>query len=122
MGNTNKRGGIGNKIKHFFKDAIGGKLKKAWDWVTGTVKGIVTTVHDDVKSVVSTLHEDAKGLVGRVSTLIVKTEDALTGMVKEVARNATALGSNISHDLSNMAMPLAIGTVATAGVMILSKK
>jgi hypothetical protein len=32
------------------------------------------------------------------------------------------LGSNVSHNLSNMAMPLAIGAVAIAGVMILAKK
>jgi phage-related protein len=99
MENTNKRGGIGDKIKHFFKDTIGGGLKKAWDWVKGTVKGIVTTVHNDVKGVVSTLHEDAKSLVGQVSTLVVKTEDALTGTVKEVAQDATSLRSNVSHDV-----------------------
>jgi hypothetical protein len=29
--NTNKHGGIGDKIKYFFKDIIGGGLKKAWD-------------------------------------------------------------------------------------------
>jgi hypothetical protein len=121
MGNTNKRGVIGDKIKHFFKDTIGGGLKKAWDWVTGGIKGIVTTIHDNVKGVVSTLHEDAKGLVGGVSTLVVKTEDALTGTVKAVVHDATTLGSNMSHDLSNMAMPLAIGAVATAAVMILKK-
>jgi hypothetical protein len=70
--------------------------------------------------------------VGRVSTLIVKTEDALTGTVKEVMQDATSLGSNvshdvsslgsnISHDLSSMAMPLATGAVAIAAVMILKK-
>jgi phage-related protein len=121
MGNTNKRGGLGDKIKHFFTDTIGGGIKKAWNWVKGTVKGIVTTVHDDVKGVVSTLHEDAKGLVSGVSSLVVKTEDTLSGTVKEVAKDATTLGSNVSHDLSNMAMPLAIGAVAIAAVMILKK-
>jgi hypothetical protein len=121
MGNTNKCGGIGDKIKHFFKDTIGGGLKKAWDWVTGGIKGIVTTIHDDMKGVVSTLHDDAKGLVGGVSTLVVKTEDALMGTVKAVAHDTTTLGSNVSHDLSNMAMPLAIGAVAIGAVMILKK-
>jgi hypothetical protein len=79
-------------------------------------------VHDDVKSVVSTLYQDAKGLVSRVSSLIVKTEDTLAGTVKLVAHDSIILGSNVSHDLSNMAMPLAIGTIAIAGVMILAKK
>jgi hypothetical protein len=86
IGNTNKCGGIGDKIKHFFKNTIGGRLKKAWDWVTGGIKGIVTTIHDDVKRVVSTLHDVAKGLVGGVSTLVIKTEDMLTGTVKAVAQ------------------------------------
>jgi hypothetical protein len=31
MGNTNKHRGIGDKIKHFFKDMVSGGLKKAWD-------------------------------------------------------------------------------------------
>jgi hypothetical protein len=69
----------------------------------------------------STLYEDAKGLVGGVSTLVVKTEDALMGTVKAVAYDATILDSNMLHDLSNMAMPLAIGAVAIAAVMILKK-
>jgi hypothetical protein len=120
MGNMSKCGGLVDKIKHFFTDTIGGGIKKAWIWVTGTVKGIVTTVHDDVKGVVSTLHQDAKGLVSGVSMLVVKTEDTLSGTVK-VAKDATTLGSNVSHDLSNMAMPLAIGAVAIAVVLILKK-
>jgi hypothetical protein len=61
MGNTNKRKGIGDKIKHFFKDTIGGGLKKAWNWVMSTVKGIVTIVHDNVKGVVSTLCSTRSG-------------------------------------------------------------
>jgi hypothetical protein len=132
MGNTNKHGGIGNKIKHFFKDTVGGGLKKAWDWVTGGIKGIVTTIYDDVKRVVSTLHDDAKGLVGGVSTLVSKTEDTISGTVKSVTHDAmsvgkdvshdvSSLGSNISKDLSSMAMPLAIGAVAIAAVIILKK-
>jgi phage-related protein len=121
MGNANKCGGIGDKIKHFFQDTVGGGIKKAWDWVSGTVKGIVTTVHDDVKGAVSTLHDDVKGLVGGVSTLVVKTEDTLAGTVKEVAQDAKSLGSNVSHDLSAMSWPLVIGAVAIAGVLLLKK-
>jgi hypothetical protein len=79
-------------------------------------------VHDDVKSDVSTLHQNAKGLVSGVSSFVVKTEDTQTGTVKSVAHDATTLDSNVSHDLSNLAMPLAIGAVAIAGVMILAKK
>jgi hypothetical protein len=81
---------------------------------------------------VSTLHDDAKGLVGGVSTLVEKTEDTISGTVKSVTHDATSLGkdvshdvsslgSNISKDLSSMAMPLAIGAVAIAAVMILKK-
>jgi hypothetical protein len=84
MGNTTKCRGINKKIKYFFKDIIGGRLKKAWDWVIRGIKGIVTTIHNDVKGVVSTLHDDAKGLMGGMSTLVVKTEDALTGIIKAV--------------------------------------
>jgi hypothetical protein len=69
----------------------------------------------------STLHDDAKGLVGRVSMLVVKTENALTGTVKAVAYDATTLGSNVLHDLSNIAIPLAIGAIAIAVVIILKK-
>jgi hypothetical protein len=67
----------------------------------------------------STLHDDAKGLVGGTSTLVEKTENVLTGTVKAVTHNTT--GSNVSHDLSNMAMPLAIGAVTIVAVMILKK-
>jgi hypothetical protein len=53
--------------------------------------------------------------------LVVKTENALTGMVKAVARDATTLSSNVLHDLSNMMMSLAIGAVEIAVMMILKK-
>jgi hypothetical protein len=49
----------------------------------------------------------------------VKTEDVLMGTVKVVVHDATTLSSNVLHDLSNMAMLLAIGAVAIAVVMIL---
>jgi hypothetical protein len=68
--------------------------------VTGGIKGIVTTLHDDVKSVIFTFHQDIKGLVGRVSTFIIKIEDAITGMVKLVIYNAITLSTNILHDMS----------------------
>jgi phage-related protein len=98
MGNTTKHDRLGDKIKHFFTDTIGGRIKKVWNWVKGTVKGTVRIVHDDVKKVTSTLYEDAKGLVSGVSKLVVKTKDMLSGTVKEVAKDATTLGSNVSHN------------------------
>jgi hypothetical protein len=73
-----------------------------------------------------------KGLLAGFSTFVVKTEDALTGMIKAVMHDATTMGSNVSHDVStlgsnvswdlnNMVMPLMIGGVAIIAVMLLKK-
>eukprot|EP01127_Copromyxa_protea_P013422 TRINITY_DN3620_c0_g1_i10.p3 TRINITY_DN3620_c0_g1~~TRINITY_DN3620_c0_g1_i10.p3 ORF type:complete len:113 (+),score=3.56 TRINITY_DN3620_c0_g1_i10:1954-2292(+) len=105
-----KTSSFGDKIKSFFVDTIGGGIKRAWNWVSG-----------GVKSIVSTAHKDVTGIVSGVSNIITHGQDAVTGTIKEVSHDVRDLGSNVSHDLSSMAMPLAIGGVAIAALMLMKK-
>lgn len=114
-------GGFWDKVKHFFTDTIPNGIKSAWNWVSGGVKGIVSTVHEDVKGIVSTVHDDVKGLVSGVDQIVEKTEDTVAGVYKDVVHEAGSLGTNLGKDLSSMGMPLAIGAVAIAAVMLMNK-
>ena len=119
MGNTQKGGGIGSKINHFFTDTVG--IKKAYNYVANGISHVVGVIHDDAKSYI-------KG----VSNLVVRTEDALVGTVKEVSHDVTGLGIAVSGDvkdlgvgvtknISTMAWPLAIGAAVIGGVMLMKK-
>ena len=99
-----------DKVKHFFTDTIGGGIKDAWNWVSGGVSSVVSTVHDD-----------ATNLVKGIGSLIEKTEDNVTGVVTETVKDTKDLGVSLGADLSSMSVPLAVGAVAIAAIFLLKK-
>lgn len=101
---------FGDKVKSFFVDTVGGGIKHAWNWVTGGVRNVVRTVH-----------RDAVDLVKGVGHVIDKTQERTAQVLTTTVTSAQRLGSDVSSNISNMAMPLAIGAVAVAAVMIMSK-
>jgi phage-related protein len=107
MGNT------GNRVKQFFTQTIPNTVSNVYHYVKDQ---IVHPVINTATQVVQTIHNDAKQIVQGTKEIVIHTEDAATGTVKQVVADVSGtvggLGNNLQAAASSLSMPLAIGGVA----------
>lgn len=107
---------------------VKGKASSAYNWVADKVSAGV----DKAETVVAAIHQDARDLVGGAGGLVRDTEKAYVGVVGNIVNKSADTVQSIGHDaggavrdasnaLGNLGMPLAIGAVALAAVMLMKK-
>lgn len=108
---------------------VSGKVSSAYNWVSDKASNVYTKA----EKVATIIHQDARDLVGGVGSTVQTAEKEVINLVGKMSDNSTkligGLGNNaqgaigdVSKGLGNIAMPLAIGAVAVAGLYLFAKK